>query len=183
MIRLRDDDEGAAETGVIDTTTESKYYKHADNSNISYLDLPGTNTPDIVQMCEKSGLAKCDVFLFISSTRFTRFELELAAKLKSTGKAFFFIRTKIDTEMQNESRKQNFDENKTLQYIRKQLYETTKNVISSEKEIFLISNYDTNKWDFDRLIVAIGEALFVLQREFLMNATRECFERKVCWLC
>ena len=180
MIRLRDDDEGAAETGILETTTKSNYYKYADNSNISFVDLPGIDTPSpIFQTCEKTGWAGSDMFLIISSTSFTEFELAFSETAKSNGKAIFLIRTKIDIDMKNESRKRNFDENKTLKYVREEVYKTAKHLISSEKEIFLISNYVTNKWDFGRLTSAISEALFVLQREFLTNATRECLKRKV----
>jgi hypothetical protein len=61
-----------------------------------------------------------------------------------------------------------------------------KNLISSEKEIFLISNYHKDKWDFDRLIEAITEALPIRQRECLTlslsNVTRECLKRKARFL-
>jgi hypothetical protein len=45
-----------------------------------------------------------------------------------------------------------------LEKIKKYCFENVKDYISSENEIFLISNYDQEKWDFCRLIKAISNA-------------------------
>jgi hypothetical protein len=39
--RLEDDDEGAAETGVTETTREPTIYPHPTNEKIKFSDLPG----------------------------------------------------------------------------------------------------------------------------------------------
>ena len=41
LIRLGDEDEGAAETGVTETTTETIAYTHPTNDKITFWDLPG----------------------------------------------------------------------------------------------------------------------------------------------
>ena len=41
LTRLRDDDVGAAKTGVTETTTEAAVYSHPTNGKIKFWDLPG----------------------------------------------------------------------------------------------------------------------------------------------
>ena len=181
FIRLRDDDEGAAEIGVIKKSKESREYKHRYNSKISFVYLPAIGTPtypNVEIICKNFGLEKYDIVLIITSTRFTQLDLELAKLVRSMNKRMFFIRTKIDNDMRGPSRKKNHNESKILEDIRKWLYRSVGNSIYSEKEIFLISNYHTSKWDFDRLIAAISEELLVFQREFLTNAFLNFFKKR-----
>ena len=42
LIRLKDDDEGAANTDVVETTQTAKQYAHRENSKIVFWDFPGT---------------------------------------------------------------------------------------------------------------------------------------------
>ena len=179
MCRLGDDDDDAAEVGVIETTKVPTEYKHPDNPMISFVDLPGIGTPnlpDLPTYCEKVGFDDYDTFLIFTATRFTQYDLELAEKVKSIGKSFFLIRTKIDEVCRLKSGERAINEADILEEIRQDCIKNVKQLISSEEEIFLISNYDTNEWDFDRLIEAIGEVLPLLQRECftlsLTNVTR-----------
>ena len=182
--RLKDDDDDAAEVGVVETTTEPTEYQHPDNEKISFVDLPGIGTPnypDLLTYCTKVGLEDYDTFLIFTATRFTQNDLDLAKKVKSIGKSFFLIRTKIDVDCRPMEGK-TVNEAEILEGIRNNCMHHVKDLISNERNIFLISNYDTEKWDFDRLIEAISETLPVLQRECLTlslsNVTRECLKRK-----
>lgn len=186
---MKDDDAGAAGVSIIEATTEPTEYKHPDNPSIVFVDLPGVGTPsypDLPQYCEKFGLEDYDTFLIFTTTRFTQNDLDMAKKVKSIGKSFFLIRTKIDVDCNAESRKGTFNEEEMLRHIRENCFEGVKDLISSEKEIFLISNHDIEKWDFDRLVNAISDALPILQRESLTlslsNITRECLKRKAKFL-
>ena len=189
LCRLGDDDDDAAEVGVIETTKVPTEYKHPDNPMISFVDLPGIGTPnlpDLSTYCEKVGFDDYDTFLIFTATRFTQYDLELAEKVKSIGKSFFLIRTKIDEVCRLKSGERAINEADILEEIRQDCIKNVKQLISCEEEIFLISNYDTNEWDFDRLIEAIGEVLPLLQRECftlsLTNVTRKCLKRKAKFL-
>ena len=178
---LNDDDDGAAEVGIVETTKKPTEYKHPDNPKIWFMDLPGIGTPtfpDLKTYCEKVAFEDYDTFLIFTATRFTQNDLDLAKKVKSIGKSFFLIRTMIDLDC----RHCKDDGLKNQIEIRHKCMKYVKDLISSEKEIFLISNYHTDKWDFDRLIEAISDALPVRQRECLTlslsNVTRECLKRK-----
>ena len=113
----------------------------------------------------------------------------LAQEIRKQGKSFFFIRTKIDVDYNSEKLKKSFDEADMLRDIRtyclRNLIDRGYNPISGE-DIFLISNRDPRKWDFDRLTRAILDALPRYQRESLtlsLNAltssSRKILRRKV----
>ena len=156
---------------------------------IILVDLPGIGTPNYPNLptyCEKVGLEKYDTFLIFTGGRFTQHDLELAKKVKDIGKSFFLIRTKIDNDLRPLPGKTTLDEETTLRRIRKKCMDQVKDLISSEKEIFIIGNYNKEEWDFDRLVKAIGKALPILQREVLIrsvsNLTRGCLMRKAMFL-
>ena len=165
---LKDDDKDAAKTGVTETTTEAKGYRHPRNKNIVFWDLPGIGTPkrsELKKYCDEVGLKKYDTFLILSSVRFTENNRLLAEEAKSLEKSFFFVRTKIDENYRAESRKEKFDEEKMLDKIKR---DCSKNLKVTDEEVFLISNFDPDKWDFPRLIKAINDVLPLRQKESLM---------------
>ena len=160
MCRLNDDDEGAANVDVIETTRKPTEYYHPENPRICLVDLPGIGTPsfpDLPTYCKNVDLENYDKYLIFTSLRFTNYDLQLARKVKSMGKSFFLIRTKIDNDYEAEARKKKINEKQMLEKIKKHCFENVKDYISSENEIFLISNYDKGQWDFCRLVEAISD--------------------------
>lgn len=183
-----DDDEGAAEVGVMGTTRELKAYDHPTNPKIKFWDLPGIGTPNYPNMatyCEKVELEKFNAFLILTAVRFTENELELAKKIKSINKNFFLIRTKIDENViGGRSRKRPFDEKAMLRMIRSDCAENLGDLLSNERDIFLISNHDRDKWDFARLLQAILDALPTYQRESMVlplsnSVTTDILQKRV----
>ena len=185
--RLDDDDQGAAEVGVTETTREPKAYDHPTNPKIKFWDLPGIGTPnypDMATYCKKVELEKFHVFLILTAGRFTEIDLNLAKKIRSSKKKFFLVRTKIDENVRAGRRKRSFNEEAMLQKIRSDCSENLGDLLSDVRDIFLISNHDRDKWDFARLLQAILNALPTYQRETLVlslgNAvTNDIFQKKV----
>lgn len=170
LYRLADDDDLAAETGVTETTREATVYPHPTNDKIKFTDLPGIGTPnypDLPTYCEKVALEKYDTFLIFTSQRFTKNDLDLAEKVKSINKSFFFIRTKIDVDYAAEKRKKSFNEETMLQKIRVECWEYLQGMQNGDEEVFLISNHYPARWDFARLTQAILDVLPFRQRECL----------------
>ncbi len=83
-------------------------------------------------------------------------------------KSFFFARTKIDADIDSE-RKLNraFNENAMLNTIREDCWKNLKDLVADKKDVFLISNCETAKWDFNRLRQAILDGLPQRQKESL----------------
>ncbi|KAK2548304.1 Interferon-inducible GTPase 5 [Acropora cervicornis] len=187
---LCDDDPKAAEVGVTQTTLEPTPYGHPTSPNIVFWDLPGMGTPsypDLETYVQKVQLEKYHTFLILSPTRFTKNDLLLAKEIRSMKKSFFFIRTKIDVDFNAMSRLRSFNEEDMLMRIRRDCAENLGDLLSNEEDIFLISNHSVNKWDFERLIKAIHNALPRYQRESLTLSfgeaitrfSKEIFQRKV----
>ncbi|CAB3997456.1 interferon-inducible GTPase 5-like [Paramuricea clavata] len=169
------DKEQAAETGVTEKTKTPASYGHPTNLNIRFWDLPGIGTPDYPNLptfCQKVHIEKYDTFLIITAKRFTEYDLQLAKKVESMGKSFFFVRTKIDNDRRSELRKKGFNEEKMLKKIRDDCVENLRNFSFGEEKIFLVSNHNPAKWDFHRLEEAILEQLPAKQKEALTLTMR-----------
>ncbi len=122
------------------------------------------------------------MFLLFNSTRFTANLLGLAKQVRYIGKSFFLIRTKIDIDCEKHKLiRERFEEEEMLQRIKNDLMLYVRDLIYSEKEIFLISNYHKDKWDFPRLVAAISAELPVPEVEWstysLPNITRDNLKR------
>lgn len=68
--------------------------------------------------CNQVKLEGYDFFLIFTAGRFAENDLKLARKINSVGKNFFFVRTKIDVDVNAEKRKRSFNEEALLQKIR-----------------------------------------------------------------
>ncbi|XP_015768754.1 PREDICTED: interferon-inducible GTPase 1-like isoform X1 [Acropora digitifera] len=187
---LYEDDDGAAPVDVIKFTREPTAYDHPTNSNIKFWNLPGIGTPNYPDMetyVQKVQLEKYHTFLIFTHTRFTNNDLLLAKEIRSMKKSFFFIRTKIDVDFNSMSRLHSFNEEDMLMKIRRYCAENLGDLLSNEEDIFLISNHELDKWDFERLTQAILDALTRYQRESLtlslgeaiMSSSTGIFQRKV----
>ena len=117
-------------------------------------------------------LHKYHTYLIFVKDRLTADDLKLAKRIRSNGKKFFFIRTKIDQDVENtrRSRKQLFDKDATLDRIRKNLSQNLieRGLLEDDKEIFLISNRYPAEYQFGELTQAILAILPQRQRESLI---------------
>ena len=190
FFRLYEDDEGAAPVDVTECTTEPTPFDHPTNANIKFWDLPGIGTPDYPDLetyCDKVQLEKYHTYLIFTATRFTKHDLELAKKVRSIDKKFFFIRTKIDESVRAEKRKRSFDEEAMLTKIRRNCLESLGDLLTDEQDIFLISNHEPENWEFARLTQAILDGLTRYQREsmtlslgkVITRSSKDIFQRKV----
>ena len=141
------------------------------NPKITFWDLPGIGTEefsDLEKYRKEVDLDMYHLFLILTAGRFTVNDLKLARKIKSIGKNFFFVRTRIDVDVNSEKRKRSFDEEAVLQTLRADCSNNLSELKIGQQDIFLISNHFPSKWDFEkRLKPAILEALPRYQRESL----------------
>ncbi|XP_051960265.1 interferon-inducible GTPase 5-like [Xyrauchen texanus] len=176
---LEDDDEDAAETGEVETTTEPKAYKHPKYENVKLWDLPGTGTLKYLKLVQ---FERYDFFIIIASDRFRECHADLAKEIKRMKKNFYFVRSKIDSSIDAERRKKHFDEKKTLDIIREDCVNGLREIGVEDPVVFLISGRDLNNYDFNSLHERMKTELPQHKRHVLMltvlNITTEITERK-----
>ncbi|KAM6979724.1 interferon-inducible GTPase 5-like [Aplochiton taeniatus] len=156
---LSDDDEGAAETGVTETTMEPTRYTHPVMPNVYLWDLPGIGTPNFQAKTylKKVRLETYDFFIIIASERFKENHILLAKEIKKMKKLFYFVRSKIDNDVKSEKRRKNFNEEQLLTKIRGDCGKNLKDV--GDPKVFLVSSYELEKYDFNKLVDALKEDL------------------------
>ncbi|XP_028404301.1 T-cell-specific guanine nucleotide triphosphate-binding protein 1-like [Dendronephthya gigantea] len=161
---IDDDDERAAKTGIVETQSESVYYSHPDYPKMILVDLPQNSTPSHLDLFQS-----CDFFFILSATRFRKDDSDTAKNIKLLGKSFFLVRTKVDLDEENETKRKTRDMEDVIKEIRDDCRENLKKdgISINEDEIFLVSNHDREKWDFRLLIDVIMRRLPTLQKEKL----------------
>lgn len=117
---LGDEDEGSAETGVVEITPEPTAYPHPKFPNVKLWDLPGIGTPRFKadEYLNHVKFERYDFFIIIASDRFRESHANLAAEILKMNKKFYFVRSKIDSNIEAEKRKKTFNEELTLKKIR-----------------------------------------------------------------
>ena len=114
-------DERAAPTGVVETTMKPEPYPHPRHPNVTLWDLPGVGTTNCPadQYMKHVEFEKFDLYILVSAGHFREHDAKLAQEIKKMGKKFFFVRSKIDNNLEAAQKSQReYDEEKTLQEIR-----------------------------------------------------------------
>ncbi|XP_027009877.1 immunity-related GTPase family, e4 [Tachysurus fulvidraco] len=149
---LDSDDEGAAKTGVTETTTDPTPYEHPTMPNVTLWDLPGIGTPKFKARTylKKMQFDRYDFFIIISSERFKENDIMLAKEIKRRKKLFYFVRSKIDNDIRAEETKKSFNKEETLSQIKRNCLENLEGI--ENPKVFLISSEDIKAFDFEKLV-------------------------------
>ncbi|XP_052000677.1 interferon-inducible GTPase 5-like isoform X2 [Xyrauchen texanus] len=189
---LPNDDERAAPTGTTETTMKSNMYPHPTMPNVKIWDLPGIGSPKFraKKYLKDVKLHTYDFFLIVTSERFRENDIELAKAIQKNKKLFYFIRTKIDNDIRAEAHKKDFDEQMLLNSIRRDCEMNLKKV--GEPKVFLISSFNLEKYDFQRLINTLEEELPHNKRFALIQSLpvysletltkKKMYFKKIIWL-
>ena len=204
MRGLKPTDSGAATVNIIECTNTVNEYPDPKNPNVIYYDFPGVGTSKFPRdeyfknikkvTKDEIDIKQYDFFMIISADRFTENDLWLAEKLERMEKPFYFIRTKIDRNLEDRKRDypNDYDEKNTLQEIRHnchiQLNEMQRDKTNSSNrsilKVFLISgrlDY-TDKWDFSFMMKSLTEDLPFIQRNAIIhsvhNFSKETIKQK-----
>ncbi|XP_012369800.2 T-cell-specific guanine nucleotide triphosphate-binding protein 1-like [Octodon degus] len=152
---LGHEEAGAAAVGVVETTTKKTPYQHPKYPNVTFWDLPGTGTPKFAPetYLETVGFACFDFFIIISATRFSLNDALLAQKIKERGKKFYFIRAKVDADLDNEqeTKPRSFSRERVLQQIQDCCLASLSSTGVPHPRVFLVSNFDLCDFDFPHL--------------------------------
>uniref|UniRef100_A0AAZ1X1H8 IRG-type G domain-containing protein n=2 Tax=Oreochromis aureus TaxID=47969 RepID=A0AAZ1X1H8_OREAU len=164
---IKNRDEGAAPTGVTETTSEVTPYPHPDNPNVTLWDLPGIGTKDFParKYLKLVGFDKYDFFLIISDTRFRENDVKLAQKIKKMKKNFYFVRSKIDNDIRAEESVSDSSKEKTLTKIRD---DCIQHLGIESPRVFLMSSFQLHKFDFSLLQETLERELPKDKRDTLL---------------
>ncbi|WAR30142.1 TGTP2-like protein [Mya arenaria] len=112
-----------APVGVNETTKGIRSYTCTGNDKFILFDLPGVGTTKFPKesYLEDIEFKKFHFFIIISSSRFTENDAWLGTTIRKHRKQCFFVRTKIDIDISNESydKDDDFNEAETIEQIRK----------------------------------------------------------------
>nr|XP_023970311.1 interferon-inducible GTPase 5-like [Chrysemys picta bellii]XP_042702230.1 interferon-inducible GTPase 5-like [Chrysemys picta bellii] len=153
ILGLHDDHEGAAKTGVTQTTMEPKAYPHPRLPNVKLWDLPGIGTPSFQadKYLNQVKFNNYDFFIIVSATRFTSHHTNLAREIHKMGKRFYYVRSKVDHDLNAEKRKKNFNEARTLQEIKEDCIKNLRKAGEASPRVFLLSSWELANYDFQLL--------------------------------
>ncbi|XP_069496980.1 immunity-related GTPase family Q protein-like isoform X2 [Ambystoma mexicanum] len=152
---LDDEDEGAAPVGLVETTIKPTPYLSPKYQNVTIWDLPGIGTPNFKaeNYLELVNFHTYDFFIILASERFKENHVMLAKEIAKQGKCFYFIRTKIDNDVNSQGKKRRklVDTEAMLDDIRKDCEENLRKAGLPRSKVFLISSFELDKYDFQRL--------------------------------
>ncbi|KAH1180058.1 interferon-inducible GTPase 5-like [Mauremys mutica] len=162
FLGLADDDIGAAEVGMVETTEWSTIYSHPEYPNVFLWDLPGIGTPHFQSVEHKitdTYLSGYDFFLIVTATRFREIHANLARKIQENAKKFYFVRSKVDQDLGAEKRKPNYSEARTLRQIREDCQAHLQRAGVNDTQVFLLSSWESDKHDFPLLKESLDQEL------------------------
>uniref|UniRef100_A0A8C0JGT3 IRG-type G domain-containing protein n=1 Tax=Chelonoidis abingdonii TaxID=106734 RepID=A0A8C0JGT3_CHEAB len=186
ILGLGDEDEGAAKTGVVETTMEPKAYPHPVLPNVTMWDLPGIGTPNFHpdKYLKKVKFNSYDFFIIIASERFTSHHTSLAQEIHKMGKRFYYVRSKVDADLYAAQirRPSTYNEEQILQIIRENCIKNLREADETSPRVFLISSWDLLKYDFHLLQETLEQELDAHKRlTFILalpNISAKILEKK-----
>uniref|UniRef100_A0A8C3SG70 IRG-type G domain-containing protein n=1 Tax=Chelydra serpentina TaxID=8475 RepID=A0A8C3SG70_CHESE len=148
---LSDEDAGAAQTGVTETTAQPTAYPYPGYPNVTLWDLPGIGTPSFRAdgYLQAVDFPRYDFFIILASERFKENHVLLARAIVEQGKRFYFVRAKVDNDLEATGRKKNPPgEEEVLEEIRRDCRERLGQAGLADAKVFLLSSFELEKYDF-----------------------------------
>uniref|UniRef100_A0A8C4YNX1 Interferon-inducible GTPase 5-like n=2 Tax=Gopherus evgoodei TaxID=1825980 RepID=A0A8C4YNX1_9SAUR len=181
---LHDDDEGAAKTGVKQTTMKRKAYPYPRLQNVTIWDLPGIGTPSFEadKYLNRVKFNNYDFFIIVTATCFTSHHITLARAIHRLGKRFYYVRSKVDIDLRAEQRKRNFNKERTLQEIREDCKENLRKAGETSLWVFLLCSWELTEYDFQLLQETLENELDDQKRHIFIlvmpNISAKILEKK-----
>ncbi|XP_028633562.1 uncharacterized protein LOC114629653 [Grammomys surdaster] len=181
-----EEEEGAAATGVLETTMKRTPYPHPKLPNMTIWDLPGIGSTNFQQesYLSEMKIGEYDFFIIVSAARFKEIDAHLVKAIEKINKKFYFVRTKIDQDLSNEqkSKPKSFRRDSVLKKIRDDCSEKLQEALSSQPPLFLVSNFDVSDFDFPKLETTLLRELPAHKRHIFMmslhSVTETAIDRK-----
>ncbi|KAK9394493.1 interferon-inducible GTPase 5 [Crotalus adamanteus] len=171
---LGDKEAGSAPTGVVETTEKPTPYPHPKFRNVTLWDLPGIGTPTFraSSYLEQVHFSHYDFFILIASERFKVNHVQLAQEIHRQGKRFYFVRSKVDADLEaiRKRRPQTYNEEAILGQIREICWAHLSDMEMPNSKVFLLANWELNKYDFGTLEETLEEELPSHKRQAFLLA-------------
>ncbi|XP_072125845.1 uncharacterized protein [Mobula birostris] len=180
MRGLWNTDPEAAKAGFTERTVEPTGYRHPNLPNVCYWDLPGIGSIQVPasRYAWEMKFERYDFFIIISAGCFKENDAKLAKEIKRLRKNFYFVRSKIDVDfysMRKERKKVN--EKEVLEDIRSNCISRLREVGILSPTVFLISSFEQDRYDFNRLNKALEDDLpNVMKSIFVLAYPNRCVE-------
>uniref|UniRef100_A0A7N5K6D8 IRG-type G domain-containing protein n=1 Tax=Ailuropoda melanoleuca TaxID=9646 RepID=A0A7N5K6D8_AILME len=179
-------EEGAAPTGAVETTLKRTRYENKKFPNVILWDLPGMGTTKFPPQTylQEMKFGEYDFFIIISATRFKESDVHLATAIRKMKKNFYFVRTKVDSDLHNikMGKPKNFKKDEILQRIRNDCVNHLQEAGINDAQIFLISSFELSGYDFPSLETTLLRELPAHKRhifmQYLPNVTEAAIDRK-----
>ncbi|XP_023969094.2 interferon-inducible GTPase 5-like isoform X1 [Chrysemys picta bellii] len=183
---LETEDKMAAPTGVTEMTTKPTAYPHPTYPNVTLWDLPGIGAMNFrpERYLQQVKFSRYDFFIIIASERFRSSHAALAREIQKMEKKFYFVRCKVDEDLANERRAHPkiYSQDSVLQRIRENSEKHLRHQGASNPQVFLLSNWEFDQYDFRLLVDTLEKDLPSLQRlVFLLslpNLSPKIIEKK-----
>ncbi|XP_051024248.1 uncharacterized protein LOC127208734 [Acomys russatus] len=183
---VEDEEEGAAPVGVVETTTERTPYPHPKLPSVTIWDLPGIGSTTFQPQAYLTEMkfGEYDFFIIISATRFKKTDALLAKAIAKMNTKFYFVRTKIDSDLDNEQRRKpkTFNRDSVLKKVQDDCSKHLREALGSEPPVFLVSNFDVSDYDFPKLETTLLRELPAHKRHAfilsLHSVTETAIDRK-----
>ncbi|XP_077602407.1 interferon-gamma-inducible GTPase 10-like [Crocuta crocuta] len=180
------EEDEAAPTGPVETTMQRTPYKHPEFPNVTLWDLPGIGTTRFQpqEYLEEMKFGEYDFFIIISATRFKINDVQLATAIGKMKKNFYFVRTKVDSDLHNleRSKPTTFNKDEILQRIRDDCVKHLQKANVSDPQVFLVSSLELSGYDFQNLETTLLRELPAHKRhifmQYLPNITEAAIDRK-----
>ncbi|EDL33782.1 interferon inducible GTPase [Mus musculus] len=169
-----DDEEGAAaSTGVVHTTTERTPYTYTKFPSVTLWDLPsiGSTAFQPHDYLKKIEFEEYDFFIIVSAIRIKQSDIELAKAIVQMNRGLYFVRTKTDSDLENEKlcNPMRFNRENILKSIRICLSSNLKERFQQEPPVFLVSNFDVSDFDFPKLESTLLSQLPAYKHQIFMS--------------
>uniref|UniRef100_A0A674BA34 Immunity-related GTPase family, e4 n=1 Tax=Salmo trutta TaxID=8032 RepID=A0A674BA34_SALTR len=147
-----DGDEGAVETGVMETTMKAIRCSHPTMPNVKIWDLPGIGTPNLKakKYLKEVKFETYDFFIIIGMVRFKENNIMLAKEIQKMKKIFYFVR-----------------EEDLLSKIRQNCEENLKTV--GNPKVFLISTIELGKSTLIQSLLVCSIVMIEKKRKYLFK--------------
>ncbi|XP_054854914.1 interferon-inducible GTPase 5-like [Eublepharis macularius] len=168
---------GAAPTGVTGTTRKATDYLLPTVPYMHLWDLPGVGVTE--EDVSHLDLSRYDLFLLVASERYKHVHSCLARAIAAAGKDVFFVRSKIEVDMEAQPGSKPIPKEELRELVRKNCTEALKKDGIPSPQVFLVSSLMQETYDLPLLQEALSYSAPDLKRKALRRAIPTVLSRLV----